>query len=185
MDDDKATPAQTTLADARRHVRANWEEGVACPCCGLYVRLYKRKLNSSMARGLIAMHCAAGTNYINIYDGLPIANVAARQLPTTRYWKMVERPDVHKTDRNPRSGLYRLTSRGVDFVLNRIWAPRHVFVYNDRVRKIGDEHTCVTEALGDHFNYAELMGLWRDPPTPPKDQLGLWVDDDPSDNGGP
>jgi len=33
-----------------------------------------------------------------------------------------------------------------------------VFLYNNQVLRFGSEDTDIAEALGDHFDYSELMG---------------------------
>jgi len=45
-----------TVSQAREEVFNGYEEGMHCPVCSQFVKLYKRKLTSSMAYALILIH---------------------------------------------------------------------------------------------------------------------------------
>ena len=55
--------------------------------------------------------------------------------------------------------MWRVTSLGKRFVLGEVTVPGRAEVYNGMcLRTYGPEVSIVT-ALGDKFNYAELMGI--------------------------
>ena len=54
-----------TVKEAKTFLRKNFDQGIDCPCCGQFVKKYKRKLNSSMAYALILI----GKNRLAGYDG--------------------------------------------------------------------------------------------------------------------
>ena len=58
-----------TIAEAKQYLRKNFKEGTVCPCCDKYVKAYKRKLNSGIARALIIMYKLGAYNgkYIHTY----------------------------------------------------------------------------------------------------------------------
>jgi hypothetical protein len=41
-----------TITEAKDFLNENYKDGCICPCCNQTVKLYKRKLNSGMARVL-------------------------------------------------------------------------------------------------------------------------------------
>ena len=50
----------------KEFLRANYEKGCDCPTCGQFVKLYKRKLNSGMAKTLIILEQYFGFEPINV-----------------------------------------------------------------------------------------------------------------------
>jgi hypothetical protein len=53
--------------------------------------------------------------------------------------------------------MWKPTELGIKFVKNEINLPKHIFLYNNKFLKFSDEKINVIEALGDKFNYDELM----------------------------
>ena len=151
-----------TLKTAREFLGANWKKGAICPCCNQPVKLYKRKLNSSMAYGLIILyraHCKDGfDSYIKMNQeianlGIPSSNVEYAKLA---YWKLIEeKPNTDSSKRT--SGLWRITENGKKFVLGQVKVPSHALVFNKKVRGYSDTYLTIKESLGSKFNYAELM----------------------------
>jgi hypothetical protein len=102
----------TTIEEAKTWLVKHAVAGhpVDCPVCEQRVVIYKRKLNSGMARVLIR----------------------AARLALTK-------EDPHRC------------LRGYD-------VPRRVHIYNNTCVGFSKERTNVSEALGDHFSYRELLG---------------------------
>ena len=151
--------AQKKLQDAIDIVEAGIDEGVICPCCGQYCKRYKRKLNSSMAAGLVwLVHKAGGArNWINVQREAPRRLVQSFQLGTLKHWGLVEQKKNERTEKRT-SGIWRPTELGRRFVINR-WQvmPTHVFIRNGDREGYADETCTIEEALGEDFDYAELM----------------------------
>lgn len=154
----------TTLAEARRHLIAHLDEGVHCPCCDQYARRYKRKLNSGMVRALlwlVQVHRQGNGDWVDVQVNAPAWLLRTKQLPTTRYWGLVERAPNDASTRKS-SGQWRPTDLGIRFAFGDVRVPRHVYVYNDVVEAFSAERTDVIEALGDRFSYSELMAWTGD-----------------------
>lgn len=147
-----------TVEQAKEFLRSNWTKGTDCPCCGQYVKLYKRKLNSGMAYGLIEAYKLSKTDWFHVNDLLD-RKIAMAQLevPRLKYWGLVEHKDNNDNPNTKTSGYWRVTQRGRDFVEANISVPKHVYVYNGKDRGFSDERTTINEALGNKFNYDELM----------------------------
>ena len=149
-----------TLAEARAMVETGRDDGITCPCCVQYAKTYRRKLNVTMARGLIWL--ARSTNmepgWADMRRTGPRWLVAAGgEFAKVYHWGLAEQQE--NTDSAKRtSGIWRLTETGVDFVQGRIRVPSHCYLYNNKALHFSDTLTTIREALGKKFNYAELMG---------------------------
>ena len=139
--------ADTTLEEAQDWLRARVEDGARCPCCTQFAKVYRRKLNSGMAKSLIRMYQAAGTGWQNITETIP---ARSREEGKLRYWGLVEQGEER--------GWWRVTPKGEQFVKNRIKVPRYVRIYDDRMLGYDDtEDTNIIDALSSPFDYDELM----------------------------
>lgn len=137
----------TTLDEAKAWLRDRVDDGAECPCCTQFAKVYRRKLNAGMAKSLIRMYQAAGTDWQNITETIP---ARSREEGKLRYWGLVE-PGTER-------GIWRVTPKGELFVKNRIKVPRHVRIYDDRMLGFdGPEETDIVGALRSPFDYDELM----------------------------
>lgn len=140
-------PGPDRLSIARAWVHANREEGVRCPCCDQYAKTYKRKFNSGLAYALI-----------QIARAFPVGKPFLTKMVTTihdpgmaRHWGLLERV--------PDTAAWRLTQDGLDFVLHRIEIEKFAVIYNNKLLRLDDsEWVDIRKALGDKFDYEELMG---------------------------
>jgi len=154
----------TTLSEA-----VNWSKsekgnkGCICPCCEQVVKTYKRKLNSSMAYALIIMyrlhkkhgfHRHFKMNEEIAKLGVPSSNIEYAKL---FYWGLAVELDKNENPNTKTSGYWKLTKMGLDFVENRIKVEKYAYIYNGKLESLSVELTTLKEALGDKFNYDELM----------------------------
>lgn len=151
-----------TLAEAKQELRNNFQKGMNCPCCGQFVKLYKRKLNKTMVYALTIiykLHKEHGFDkYFKMNEEIAKMNIPSSNIEYAKlnYWGLLE--EKENTDYSKKtSGYWRLTSTGIDFLENKIDVPTHVFIYNNKVQGFSKEKTFIQEALGNHFNYKELM----------------------------
>lgn len=150
----------TPISVIRAHILEHRLDGLACPACGQFAKEYKRKLNSTMVRGLIWLVQAAGPDldWIHVQTKGPHWLVSKGGcLATTAHWKLAERRPVDPREGKRASGIWRPTRLGSDFVHLRAQVPSHVYLYDNVVQGFSTEQIGVVEALGKHFNYHELM----------------------------
>jgi len=159
-------PQKTSVADAKAWLRNNVNKGAYCPCCTQLAKVYKRKLNSSMAFVLLLVHRYEGSDwlhvpsYINTQVHHPGVAAAVRGdwAKLTHWGLLEEQPNQERADGSTRVGNYRITANGRAFAQNRIRVPRHIWIYDGHALNRTDGATVsIVEALGDTFNYAELM----------------------------
>jgi hypothetical protein len=152
-----------TLDAARADVEAAIVEGgIECPCCGQFAKLYRRKLNSNMVAflvSLVRLHRAdlddGGDGWVHFKE----CTFVGRDYSYLRAWDLATMRAADPDDSTRRvSGYWRPTPQGILFARGMAKAPLRVHLYNNVVRGFDAEMVGVRAALGDHFDYNELMG---------------------------
>ena len=160
-------PKTATIKEAKQWLRERFTDGASCPCCNQFVKRYKRKLNSSMAHALILIYKYFDNhdmNWLHVPSYLSqissSATVRGGDWSKLRYWGMIEAESAVRSDGSERVGNYRITNLGKRFVRREVRVLKFVFLYNgDVVAGDGDDtRIYIDEALGEKFNYNELMG---------------------------
>ena len=148
------------LSEARKEVMDALDDGIICPCCDKYVRQYKRKFNSTMARSLIWLvntHRELSDGWVDVPYLAPRWLVQTNQLPTVRWWGLIERhPSTDSATKH--SGLWRPTAAGIAFVNRESRIIASAITYNGNVTGFTGDEIDIEDALGEKFNYAEIMG---------------------------
>ncbi len=147
--------SHSTLAEARQWLADNIIKGIQCPCCEQKVKLYRRQINSGMARSLIAiyLHGPAG-EWVHVPTSV---GARSREEGKLRYWGLVEeRMEVARAD-GGRAGYWRITDAGRAWVTGQSTVPKYVTVYNNTVYAIYGPPVGVADALGTSFDYTDLM----------------------------
>lgn len=147
-----------TMKKARR------PRGVECPCCSKFVKVYRRKFNSCMARTLVYTYKFFKKNPDKFLD---VAHYMLQQLPgwvpsdygKLVWWGLMEYSGDVADLNTKNSGLYRMTERGVLFVEGSILIPESVLEYRSSVESFSSDMIDIKTSLGEHFNYHELMSL--------------------------
>ena len=124
---------------------------VVCPVCDGLVKEYKRKLHSAMAMFLIKLikqfdYTKDWVHTREIFSGEKAATDGSYLV----HWGLVEK-------RLNKSGYYKPTMKGRLFAGNFVRVPHQVYLLNNKVQGWSVGYTSIVEALGDKFNYEELM----------------------------
>lgn len=122
--------------------------------CTQNMKVYKRIIHSTMAKDLIDFFrfAAGGWGY------LPDAGIhRGGDLLKCRYWGLLESEEGQRDDGSKRTGVWRLTPKGRAWVLGEASVPKHAHVYNGRCFHISGPETTIHDALGNKFDYRELM----------------------------
>lgn len=131
------------------------EKGAKCPCCRQLAKVYRRPIHSTIARSLIKMWRAAGTDWQHIPTTI---GGQSREEGKLRYWGLVEEQRQPRTD-GGRSGWWRVTEKGEAWVRGHATVPKYAHIYDGRCLKLDGPEVTIEDALGEKFSYAELMGL--------------------------
>ena len=157
--------ADSRLEDVKLHLRANFDEGCACPACGQFVKRYKRKLNAGVAVFLIGLYRLhmRGASDIHINDVAAELKRSADLKPSSDYgilkhWELIaEVPKPGSDNDRKTSGVWKITKKGLLFAEGREAIPKYLFIFNQQPQGFSFEQTTIIEALGQKFNYNELM----------------------------
>jgi hypothetical protein len=156
----RATDMRVLLSDARSLVERNREEGVSCPCCGQFAKVYKRTFNASMAKALVWLHITSvdcTDRWVDVANVAPKWLLRSREFPKLAFWGLIEQaPNVHDEHKRA-SGVWAITDLGRKLVQQKVTIPRAAYVYNGQVIRHSDDHTTIREALGTHFDYRDVM----------------------------
>ena len=146
-----------TIKEAKQHLRANFKhKGTNCPCCGQFVKLYKRKLGSVMARTLIQLYkMDKEFNHVReIVKG--ISETGTNDFSKLAYWGLIDEMSNDSLAKRT-SGFWRITPKGRQFVERKITVNQYALIYNRLCEGFSVETINISEALGKKFNYNELM----------------------------
>lgn len=147
-----------TLADAKKKMLEQVEEGVSCPCCGRLVKLYRRKLHSEMA----AFLCRLSRRYLDeprFYSTRELCPALTKSATDGSYlvlWDLVEK-EAAENGSGGKAGMYRPTEHGLDFVFGRTTVKSHVFILCGDPVGFSNDYVHIKTVLGSKFSYDELM----------------------------
>lgn len=146
-----------TIKEAKEHLQLNAQKGSECPCCHQFVKVYKRKLSSVMARMLIRLHMLGPGHHHVLQIVTGISDTGTNDFSKLRYWGMIE--ERKNDDKDKRTSSYwKITPSGSQFVNKWGEVPMYAFIYNKRCLRMSiDERTNIIKALGSKWSYKELM----------------------------
>jgi hypothetical protein len=147
---------EMTLGEARELLREKVEEGHRCPLCTQFAKVYRRKITASMGYMLIRIYRAGGDANFVYLPSLRDGN-GAMDTTMTQYWGLIEEERARRED-GGRAGWWRLTELGARFVCGQASVPKYARVYDGRRLGCAGESVTIHDALGEKFDYAELMG---------------------------
>lgn len=150
----------TSLAEAKGELREQLMAGeaVSCPCCEQMAKIYKRQIHSAMAVALILLS-RQGDDWVHFPTLLRDAKQRAGDEAKLAYWELIEPMSGERDDGSTRTGWWRITPLGRDFVNKRVRVAKYARVYDGRLLSLDDSDGWVgiAEALGDKFDYDQLM----------------------------
>ena len=82
-----------TIQEAKDYLRANWEKGCHCPCCGQGVKLYPRQPYSTLVKSLIRLaHLNNGNDDFHHMSQIGTPESGGGDFSKLRYCKLVLLP---------------------------------------------------------------------------------------------
>jgi len=158
---DKEYWSDKSLAEAKQHLRDNWEKGTTCPCCHQRVQLYSRKLTSSMVYGLWLVRNTIYSNdgYFhaeNLFKNITCPSSVRGDFPKLRFWGFIEQKMPNVSEVSTSNGVYKITDKGLEFLKGEMLVPDAVLIYNNKFIGFSDKQTNLAGALKNKFNVNEL-----------------------------
>ena len=152
-----------------QELRRKWrncieDDGGHCPVCDRWGKVYARSINKTMAFSLLWLMSAKSNDkgWVDVPNVAPKSIVRSNQLPTLRWWGLVER--IASSDPSYKhSGMWRVTQKGLDFANHKIMVPHTVFTYKGEVESFGEKHVLLSECFKNNFDYQEIMGTLFSP----------------------
>lgn len=145
----------TTLAEARAELQAGLMEGTKCPCCDQHAQIYRWSLYSTAARMLLRMYEAGGaTEFVESKrvkrtgDGGSCSHL--------RLWGLVEQEAERRPD-GGKSGWWRVTLPGEQFLMGATTIPKYAYVYNGEVLRYDGPPRTISDVMGHPFSWHEHM----------------------------
>lgn len=147
--------AGTPLSDVQDWLRQRLDDGVRCPACDQFAKVYRRNIYATLAKHLISMWTMGGPHrrFLSLSQDL---NQGGGDMGKMRYWGLVDEESTVLGE-NGRQGYWRLTTLGVDFVLGRVTLPKYAYIYDGVCLRLDGPQVSIGDALGKKFNYAALM----------------------------
>ena len=152
-----AITAETTLVEAKDYLLARMDEGVVCPCCTQFAKVYRWSLYSTAVRALILYYRLGGTsefvhsNRLKDYDYKGQGDASR-----LRHWDLVEEEKTRRDD-GGRSGYWRVTELGERFIRETASIPRYIYIFDGLVVGRSPEMATIHDAIRTRFNYDEMM----------------------------
>ena len=148
-----------TLKEARKHLLISGRKGAICPCCNQFVKLYKRKFSSVMARGLINLYHLSHGNvkFHHVSDIMTrISPTGSNDFSKLRYHDFI-REEPSSDPGKKTSGYWRITESGIKFLKKQMEVREYMLIYNTKIKGFEGNMIDIEKALGNKFNYNELM----------------------------
>jgi len=150
----KPTDMITTIEEAKKFLNDNFEEGTNCPCCTQNVKQYKVKLTGGMASVLIKFYKEREKGWLHPIKDFKTINGDYAKL---RHWGLLRKNENNTDPSVKASGLWAITIAGISFIEGDCLVPEKVKLFNNQFYGYSGEQITIRQALGNKFNYEELM----------------------------
>lgn len=142
--------------------RGSIGESIACPCCDQTVKVYKRNLNSQMARILLIIYRYFETRqdaaWLHVDDYLKNFAINCRYYSLLEHWKLIEAMQGIRDDGSKRTGFWKITEHGRRFARNEITVKTYFLMYNQAAIGWSAGEISIRESLENGgFNYREIL----------------------------
>jgi len=157
-----------TIEDARQYIADNREKGVDCPCCGKYLKVWRKSIVSTSAAELIRLVGKYRGEAIHIDDFCIEAK--DRNFSQLVLWGLVV-PEKND-DRKKRSpGRWIPTAEGKYFARGLRSIDKYVLTYDNHILKFEGPKITIRDALNNKFDYEKLLMENNVFPEAPKTKL--------------
>ena len=136
----------------------NADDGYPCPCCHRLIKRYRRCLNSNMALTLIHLYKSGIRDWVHVEKFL-FKNKLPRSGDFHKLvlWGLLDKMEGEREDGSPRNGYYKLNGKAIMFVEGKMSVPKTAKILNGTFEGFEGEQITIKDALGNKFNYQDLM----------------------------
>jgi hypothetical protein len=148
-----------TIKEAKDYLHENFKDGCECPCCGQFVRLYKRNIYKSQLEMLFGLYKLSNEYHhmsaIGESAGLTYT-AGGIGLSKLAYWGLIlEKPNINNRKKRT-SGYWQITQKGRAFIEGKITIPKYVLIYNAKKQGFSGDDISISDIIDD-FDYEKLM----------------------------
>lgn len=145
-----------TIQQSREWLEENRHEGVSCPSCEQYVKVYKRTINGGMVRTLATMYQKAGLEFVHV----PSLRVDSNHEVSQLAWRGLVEEEKRIREDGGRAGYWRVTVDGALWLKGVTSAPKYAIVYNNKVLELSEDETVrVNDVKMKNFDLQEILNL--------------------------
>lgn len=139
-----------------KELKALWMQtiegrGGCCPVCGQFGKIYKTRLRATLVLGLKWMADHAGKDgWVNVQSSGPRWMLRGKTYSLLTHWGFVESGGA-------KSGHWRVTPLGRDFINGQVLAPEAVYIYDNKLMAVSEKTVTLRQSLEIQFDFDELM----------------------------
>ena len=138
------------------------KKGTICPCCEQNVKINWKKIDSQMAYCLIKLYrltkAKPDVEFFHVEDDIDVPLKVGGSWAKLRWWGLIiQKPKEEGVTVKRTSGYWCITEKGKNFVKNIDTVQKYVKLYNMQCHGLDGEQVSIYDALGDKFDYVELM----------------------------
>ena len=148
-------PDSVKFGVVRHYFRDNVDEGVRCPCCGQFAKVYRRKLNRTMVKALHTLQKAGGYGFFVHAQSFLSSNAFGGDVGKLRHWGLVEELQERRDD-GGRAGYWKVTQRGLAFLAGIMWVPKYAHLYDGRLLRHSGDNVSIAQVAVE-FRLDDLM----------------------------
>lgn len=132
--------------------------GCKCPVCEQTVKIYRRRINSNIARALIAMYRQHGVGaWFHIRD-VGRSYSTAGEFAFLRFYGLIEKKEHTEGDEGKKSsGYWKLTDLAGKFVRKEVLLSKYIKLYNGACLGFEGGDISIEACLQNKFDYNDLM----------------------------
>ena len=140
----------------RKYFDANVDDGLHCPLCKQFAKIYKRKLNKTMVKALRLLYKAgATTQFVHAPTVLAAHAAPAREVGKLAYFNLTKEETERRED-GGKSGWWMVTKSGIEFLRGRLTVQKYAVVYDGVVTGYKGGEVNITGIAPD-FRFDDLM----------------------------
>lgn len=133
-------------------------EGYTCNCCGQFVKLYARSINSNMGLALLILYRNKEKGFVHLENLMSEQGYKrCGDASYLRHYQLIEALNEERKDGSKRNGMYKITGRGIMFCEKKLKVQKKFLIYNNQLEGFEGEEVGIEEVLGEKFNYSKLM----------------------------
>jgi len=143
-------------------------KGCKCPVCNQNVKLQKYSISAETTKCLIKLYKLNKKHpekvWFHVARDIKISITVSGAFAKMRHWGLIEQQQKSSSITHKKtSGMWRITDKGIDFVLMRITIPKFIKTYNQKfygfadVVNDKDNDVSISDTLSTKFNYQDLL----------------------------